>query len=79
MSRYSEADLLTPEQAEELAARLPVLRGKRTRAWLAAAAGVSVSTVDHMEGRYCRPTTVSAGKIAAALGLSLADLTGGAP
>ena len=79
MSRYSEAELLTPGQAEELAARLPVLRGEHTQAWLAFGAGVSVSTIAHAEGRHARPTTVTAGKIAAALGISLEDLTGGAP
>jgi hypothetical protein len=78
MSRYSEAELLTPEQAEELAARLPVLRGEHTQAWLAFGAGLDVSTIAHAEDRGARPTTVTAGKIAAALGLSLEDLTGGA-
>ncbi len=81
MSRYAEADMLTPGQADRLAAELR--RQRNDRGWsmkrLSAESGVPVSVIAHMEGRRSRALLVNAGKVAAALGATLADLTGGGP
>jgi ribosome-binding protein aMBF1 (putative translation factor) len=78
VSRYADADLLTAEQADALAGQVRRARGERgwSQARLSRESGVPQSVIAHLEGRYCRPTTVRAGKLAAALGITLAGLTG---
>lgn len=77
MSRYRDDELITWPQAKAAAVRLRELLAERgwTQRRLSQVSGVPYGTINHAVTGRVRMLTVSAEKLAAALGTDLAGLT----